>query len=59
MAIRNAAKAILIHNDKFLLNKCQSKDIGIYYDLPGGGQNPYETMEQAVLREVLESRCWQ
>ena len=26
----------------------------IYYDLPGGGQNQYETLEEAVKRECLE-----
>ena len=26
----------------------------MYYDLPGGGQHSYETMEQAAIREVKE-----
>ena len=26
----------------------------IYYDLPGGGQNQYETLENAVIRECIE-----
>jgi ADP-ribose pyrophosphatase YjhB (NUDIX family) len=26
----------------------------IYYDLPGGGQNKYETLEEAVKRECIE-----
>jgi len=25
-----------------------------YYDFPGGGQNQYETLEEAVRRECLE-----
>ncbi len=63
MAIRNAAKAIIVENDKILVNKnrntlgdmCYGLQNGdIYYDLPGGGQNPYETLEQAVKRECLE-----
>ncbi len=54
MAIRNAAKAIVINNGKVLLNRCVSADGEIYYDLPGGGQHQFETMEEAVLREVLE-----
>lgn len=54
MAIRNAAKAIIIENGKVLLNKCIGKCNEIYYDLPGGGQNQFEEMEDAVKRECLE-----
>jgi len=63
MGIRNACKAIIIDDDKILLNKNQNS-IGdmcyglpngaIYYDLPGGGQNQYETLEDAVVRECIE-----
>ena len=54
MAIRNAAKAIVIQDGKVLVNKCISADGKVYYDLPGGGQHQFETMEEAVMREVLE-----
>lgn len=54
MAIRNAAKAIILHNDKILVNRCVTAQNEEYYDLPGGGQNQYETMEEAVIREVYE-----
>ena len=54
MAIRNTAKAILLHHKKILVNKCRTDDGEVYYDLPGGGQNQFETMEDAVVREVLE-----
>ena len=54
MAIRNAAKAIILHNDKILVNRCITENNEVYYDLPGGGQNQFETMEDAVIREVLE-----
>ncbi len=63
MSIRNSAKAILLREDKILLNKnrnsigdlCYGMENGfIYYDLPGGGQNPYETLEEAVARECME-----
>ena len=54
MAIRNAAKAIILHNDKILVNRCITENKEVYYDLPGGGQNQFETMEDAVIREVLE-----
>lgn len=54
MAIRSAAKAIIVQDGKILLDRCRN-DLGqAYYDLPGGGQRPYETMEQAVCREILE-----
>ncbi len=54
MAIRCASKAIIIDNGSVLLNRCKKEDGSIYYDLPGGGQNLYESMEQTVLREVKE-----
>lgn len=54
MSIRNAAKAIILYDNKILLNKCRTPNIGDYYALPGGGQNQYETMEDAVVRECLE-----
>ena len=54
MSIRNAAKAIILHGNKVLLNKCHSPDVGEYFVLPGVGQNQYETMEEAVIRECLE-----
>lgn len=54
MAIRSGAKALVYHNGKILLNQCRFSSGEIYYDLPGGGQNPYETLEEAVVREVAE-----
>lgn len=63
MSIRNAAKAIIIHRGKMLVNKNQNwlgeiyhglPKGAIYYDLPGGGQNQYETLEEAVIRECAE-----
>ncbi len=54
MAIRNAAKAIIVHEGKVLLNRCTGHSGSIYYDLPGGGQRQFETMEEAVVRECLE-----
>ncbi len=54
MAIRNAAKAIILHKDKILANRCMTGKNEVYYDLPGGGQNQFETMEDAAIREVLE-----
>lgn len=54
MAIRNAAKAIILHNGKVLLNKYVGGKGEICYDLPGGGQNQFETMEEALIRECME-----
>ncbi len=54
MAIRCASKAIIINNGSILLNKCKNDDGRIYYDLPGGGQNVYESLEEALVREVKE-----
>ena len=54
MAIRCASKAIIIENGAVLLNRCRREDGCVYYDLPGGGQKPYESMEQTILREVKE-----
>lgn len=54
MAIRCASKAIIIENDAVLLNRCKRADGTVYYDLPGGGQKVYESLEQAVIREVKE-----
>lgn len=54
MGIRSTAKAIIIHDEKILLNKCYDEYNGYYYSLPGGGQNKFETLENAVVRECLE-----
>lgn len=55
MGIRCSAKAIIVDNGKVLVNRCRDEETGeIYYDLPGGGQHPFETLEEAVVREVRE-----
>lgn len=54
MAIRNTAKALIVEGDRILLNRCMTESGETYYDLPGGGQNQFESMEEAVVREVLE-----
>lgn len=54
MSIRCAAKALIVKEGRVLLNRCRRSDGCVYYDLPGGGQHPYESMEDAVRREVLE-----
>lgn len=54
MGIRSTAKAIILHEGKVLLNPCYDKNNGTYYSLPGGGQNSYETLQEAVVRECRE-----
>ncbi len=54
MGIRSTAKAIIINSGKILVNSCYDKFNGEYFSLPGGGQNEYETMYDAVIRECLE-----
>ena len=65
MGIRNSAKALIFDKSggRILLNKSKNSlggiweefpDGEIYYDLPGGGQNQFETLEEAVKRECLE-----
>lgn len=52
--IRNSAKALVLKDGRLLLNRCETSAGEEYFDLPGGGQHVYETMEEAVAREVLE-----
>ena len=52
--IRNSAKALLFHQGKLLLNSHLDRSGSPYYDLPGGGQEPFESMEEALIREVRE-----
>ncbi len=54
MGIRSTAKAIIIKEGKILLNRCKDRKNGDYYSLPGGGQQKYETLHEAVARECLE-----
>ncbi len=54
MAIRCATKAIIIEDGYILLNRCKGEEGDTYYDLPGGGQKQYESIEQTVVREVKE-----
>lgn len=53
MPIRNSAKAIIIHGDKVLLTKNQSRE-NFFYLFPGGGQEHKETLHSALKRECIE-----
>ncbi|HMS23417.1 MAG TPA: NUDIX domain-containing protein [Candidatus Saccharibacteria bacterium] len=50
---RTAARAIIIRDNKLLVMK-RNKFDDIYYALIGGGVDPGETIEQALVREVDE-----
>jgi 8-oxo-dGTP diphosphatase len=52
MQLRNSAKAFIVESGKLLLLK--KERLTSYYVLPGGGQEPGETLEDAVKRECLE-----
>jgi len=54
MSIRSTSKAIILNNGQVLVNRCYDKNNGEYFSLPGGGQNIYETLHDAVVRECLE-----
>lgn len=51
--IRNAAKALIIHDDKMLAIKI-SDGKEEWYIMPGGGQDAQELLSDAVCREVAE-----
>ena len=53
MAIRNSAKAIIIADGRILLTKNKDAD-GDFYLLPGGGQEKFEDIHEALHREVYE-----
>ena len=54
MSIRSTAKAIVVDHGRVLLNLCRDQWNGEYYTLPGGGQETYETIAQALVRECRE-----
>ena len=54
MSIRSTVKAIIVKDGKILLNRCYGGEIGEYFSFPGGGQQQYETLQDAVVRECLE-----
>jgi len=52
-AVRNSAKAVVV-KDGFLLAIKHRDSAGEWFSLPGGGQDPGETLENALRRECLE-----
>jgi 8-oxo-dGTP diphosphatase len=51
--LRYAAKALIIEEDRLLCLRKRG-DIGVYYVLPGGGQEPGELLPETLTRECLE-----
>ncbi len=51
--IRNSIKAIIIRDNRLLTIKCED-EMGTFYLLPGGGQEKYELMPDALKRECIE-----
>ena len=52
--IRNAARALILQENNILLLRKAGYQEGERFALPGGGQDPGETLEQALNRECLE-----
>ena len=51
---RPSAKAVVAEENRVLLNHLRHPAVGDFYELPGGGVQPGETLRQAVAREVRE-----
>ena len=51
--VRPSAKALIVRDGNILLLKCQKEEY-IYYNLPGGGQEFGEKIDEALARE-----CWE
>ena len=52
--IRNAARALIMRDNHILLLRKQDGDRGERFALPGGAQDPGETLQDALNRECLE-----
>lgn len=52
--IRNAARALIFRDERVLLLRKEGGPRGERFALPGGAQDPGETLQQALERECLE-----
>lgn len=52
--VRTTARAVIIHDRKILLLQKDYGELGVRFALPGGGQEPHESLHQALQRECLE-----
>lgn len=55
--IRIRVTAIIVRDDKLLLIKCHDEPFGLHYNVPGGGLEYGETLEDALRREIKEETC--
>lgn len=53
-AIRNTVRAVIVENDAILVQHKCYEDGSERYTLPGGAQDPGETLEEGLQRECLE-----
>ncbi|WP_228101351.1 NUDIX domain-containing protein [Paenibacillus donghaensis] len=53
LKLRNSAKAIILNNNSVLVTKHHDES-GIFYLLPGGGQEPGEKLTECLIRECIE-----
>lgn len=51
--VRTAARALIIFEEKLLTVKMRSQ-AGVFYILPGGGQQHGETLRESLVRECME-----
>ncbi|WP_276355334.1 NUDIX domain-containing protein [Cohnella caldifontis] len=51
--VRNSCKAVIVQDRKVLLTKNRD-DFGFFHLFPGGGQEPGETLTEALARECME-----
>lgn len=51
--LRNSAKGVIVHEGRVLLTRCVDQT-GDWYCCPGGGQEPGESLADAVRRECME-----
>jgi len=51
--VRTSAKAVIVRDNSILLVR-HGKDGDTWFTLPGGGQNKFETLEAALVRECRE-----
>ncbi|MCU0496184.1 MAG: NUDIX domain-containing protein [Anaerolineae bacterium] len=52
--IRVNAGAVIVRDNRILLIEHKDDEIGLHYNLPGGGVDPGESIHEAALRETLE-----
>ena len=52
--VRVSARGVVVDEDRVLLNHLRHERTGDFYETPGGGVRPGETLRETVIREVQE-----